>query len=266
MTCETVQGGQTRSTPENQFRYTIQREFNKNTNKFEDNSITITEYMGNSKAVIIPGTIKGLPVTEIAKGAFANLGLTEVTLPENIKQIMSDAFSGNDITSLVIPSSIINIFEGAFINNPLKSITMPDHSALSDENFSYDLAKYYCANGQQAGTYIKQDEKVLYNGAAIPEPAKLWPLGGALMTELDDKSYGLFEKNTGSFYYLPPGKHTLKIMFFSWAADAAAAGSNAYERSAEITEDYTFESGKTYTIRTNRIDNRVSFEITEGNP
>jgi hypothetical protein len=88
------------SSPENQFRYSIHRELNKKTNKFEEDFIIITGYKGNSKTVIIPTLIKGLPIVEIDREAFANLGLIEVTLPENIKQISFDAFSGNDIRLL----------------------------------------------------------------------------------------------------------------------------------------------------------------------
>ncbi|MBQ6603148.1 MAG: hypothetical protein IJH99_07100 [Eubacterium sp.] len=64
------------------FRYTV-----------EDNSVTITAYLGNETAVTVPAMIGGNPVNVIAAGAFANnTTVTVVYLPDTIMSVETGAF------------------------------------------------------------------------------------------------------------------------------------------------------------------------------
>ena len=73
--------------------------------KSEDGTYAVvTGYIGTSKKVIVADEFEGLPVEEVAKGAFSNLS----------------------ITSLVIPDSVIVISGGAIIKcNKLEEISLP---------------------------------------------------------------------------------------------------------------------------------------------
>jgi uncharacterized repeat protein (TIGR03803 family) len=63
-------------------------------------TITITGYNGPIGAVIIPGTINGLPVTTIGTNAFWGCSsLTSVTIPSSVTSIRTNAFAG--CTSLI---------------------------------------------------------------------------------------------------------------------------------------------------------------------
>ena len=59
----------------------------------ENGNITITKYSGASAVCEIPDTIDGCPVTAIGDGAFRfNTTVTEVILPDSVKEIRTRAF------------------------------------------------------------------------------------------------------------------------------------------------------------------------------
>ena len=63
----------------------------------------------------IPAYLNGLPVGKIGHGAFANLGLTEVVIPEGVVEIGSEAFSScTSLATVTIPSSVTKIGDSAF--------------------------------------------------------------------------------------------------------------------------------------------------------
>lgn len=62
------------------------------------------------------------PVTEIAKGAFKNKGLTSVTFSGNLQTIGESAFEGNDLKTITIPNSVTQIGKYAFSSNILETV------------------------------------------------------------------------------------------------------------------------------------------------
>ncbi len=67
-------------------------------------------------ALVIPEMIEGLPVTEIADGAFSGkFGLQSVVIPETITTIPENAFSGcTRLHSICLPASLTKIGKNAF--------------------------------------------------------------------------------------------------------------------------------------------------------
>ena len=60
--------------------------------------------------LVIPATCpEGRAVTDIRSGAFRNLGLTAVTIPEGITWIGPWAFADNNLTSVTIPNSVTSM-------------------------------------------------------------------------------------------------------------------------------------------------------------
>jgi hypothetical protein len=90
----------------------VQAQFSYTTN---NGTITITAYSGPGGAVAIPSTINGLLVTSIREDAFdACVGLTRLTIPNNVTSIGDSAFSGTSVTDATISNSVTNIGEHAF--------------------------------------------------------------------------------------------------------------------------------------------------------
>jgi len=91
-------------------------------------AITITKYRGSGGAVSIPSMIGGLAVTSIGAYAFADAGLTSVTIPDSVTSIGNDAFSTcAGLTSVTIGSGVTSIGVAAFYEcGNLSSVTIPD--------------------------------------------------------------------------------------------------------------------------------------------
>ena len=68
--------------------------------------------------LVIPSTYKGRAVTQILGSGFKNLtNLTNITLPEGLKNIGASAFDGcSSLESITVPGSVTEIGEGAFFN------------------------------------------------------------------------------------------------------------------------------------------------------
>jgi hypothetical protein len=85
----------------------VQAQFNFLTN---NGTITITGYTGAGGDVTIPATINGLPVTTIGDFAFSGTSLTQVTIPDSVREIDGGAFAAcSNLTSVTIPDSVVNI-------------------------------------------------------------------------------------------------------------------------------------------------------------
>jgi hypothetical protein len=114
----------------------------------DNKTCVITRYVGSKAAgiIIIPGTIQGLPVSEIAKFAFSNenhynrrtesffndtfynSGVIEVVIPESVKIIGDGAFFMNRMSTVTLPNSITTIGNSAFDGcSNLKEITLPNN-------------------------------------------------------------------------------------------------------------------------------------------
>ena len=122
--------------------------------KITDDTLSIIDYCGNDKNIVIPDKMKGLPVTAIDDYAFLSKNLTKVTFGSNIKSIGESAFFKNNIasieftdginsignnafhcnnlTALNLPSSVIYIGESAFEQNEIASLSLPNGAVLID--------------------------------------------------------------------------------------------------------------------------------------
>jgi hypothetical protein len=91
----------------------------------DDGSMTIINYKGMAKDIVIPDRIFNMPVTRIRGGAFSKKGLTSVTIPKTVSYIGDRAFSENQLASVVIPEPVEYIGNDAFNSNKLSEITIP---------------------------------------------------------------------------------------------------------------------------------------------
>jgi len=99
----------------------------------KNKKITITNYIGEAKDLIIPKKIKKLPVTVLEDEAFAFKQLTSVTIPDTVAIIGNHTFSNNRLTVINLPNSVTYIGKYAFSWNQLTSIEIPDSVSYIDE-------------------------------------------------------------------------------------------------------------------------------------
>jgi tRNA G37 N-methylase TrmD len=88
--------------------------------------VIITGYNGIDRAITIPNSINGNPVTSIGDSAFSRNQLTSVTIPNSVTSIGEYAFCNNLLASVTIPNSVTSIENGVFYRNQLTNITIPD--------------------------------------------------------------------------------------------------------------------------------------------
>ena len=96
-----------------------------------DTGVTITWYYGSGGAVEIPDTIEDKPVTSIGMNAFSACeSLTDITLPDSLKDIGSRAFNRcTSLKSVNIPQSVTSIYYTAFDNcTSLESFTVDENN------------------------------------------------------------------------------------------------------------------------------------------
>ena len=93
-------------------------------------SVTLSELIDrNAKEVVIPSTVNNYPVTSIGDRAFHGCtGLTNVIIPDSVKEIGSGAFSGcSNLASVTIPDSVTSIGSYAFFRcSGLTNVIIPD--------------------------------------------------------------------------------------------------------------------------------------------
>ncbi|MBQ8795668.1 MAG: leucine-rich repeat protein [Clostridia bacterium] len=131
-----------------------------------------------SGTLIIPDTINGYTVTEIANSGFIGTNITEVVMPNTVTRINDYAFADNEMLQKVnIPEGVTFIGEGAFKNcHSLRHIFIP--ASVTDIGvcaIGYEDLCYY-ENGELLfdGGYIALDHIEIegFKGSAAEEYSK----------------------------------------------------------------------------------------------
>jgi hypothetical protein len=116
---------------------TLQAQFAYTSN---NGSITITGHTGSGGALVLPGTISGLPVNSIGDYAFDGwAGLTSLTMPDSVTNIGNAAFQDcSFMTNIMIGNGVTCIGTNAFYRcNRLASVTFGTNLTII-EDFAFD--------------------------------------------------------------------------------------------------------------------------------
>jgi len=93
-----------------------------------DNSVTIVEYIGSAKDIVVPDTIDGYSVKVIGEYAFwGRHGIKSLQLPDSIEVIEKSAFEQTGIKKFVFPPKVTVISESVFYESELGSVVLPEH-------------------------------------------------------------------------------------------------------------------------------------------
>ena len=85
-------------------------------------------------SVTIPAEAVNLGIIE--GWAFANTGITEITLPNGLKKILACAFAGSKLAAIEIPGSVDYIEGYAFNTSTIKAITFGTEQPVGDEGLT----------------------------------------------------------------------------------------------------------------------------------
>ena len=104
-----------------------------------EGGISIREYIGSDKTVVIPSKIDGQAVTVIAGGAFVGTSIESVVIPDSVKFVVARAFYGCDqLKTVDFGDGIIEIQEEAFYKcTALESIILPKNLETIGEGAFY---------------------------------------------------------------------------------------------------------------------------------
>ena len=150
----------------------------------KNGTLSITDYNASCGTdVVIPETIDGYTVTEISSGmwdnnlgknfsAFANKGITSVTMPDSIIKIGAMAFINNKIETLKLSGNLISVGDEAFMWNKIETINLPDTlQYINDTSFSGNQiteinipsSVVYLGYGAFAGNNIAGKDAFIYD-------------------------------------------------------------------------------------------------------
>lgn len=104
-----------------------------------EGGISIREYIGSDKTVVIPSKIDGQAVTVIAGGAFVGTSIESVVIPDSVNIVVARAFYGCDqLKTVDFGDGIIEIQEEAFYKcTALESIILPKNLETIGEGAFY---------------------------------------------------------------------------------------------------------------------------------
>ncbi|MGZ0656783.1 leucine-rich repeat domain-containing protein [Coraliomargarita sp. W4R72] len=104
----------------------------------ENDEIVITGYLGTSVVVSIPAEIDSLAVRVIGSYAFQHSEISEVLLPDSIREIQAQAFADcRNLRSINLSSQLVTIGVSAFEGAGIHSISLPDTlKVLGDSAFA----------------------------------------------------------------------------------------------------------------------------------
>ena len=132
-----------------------------------DNTVSVRKYLGDGLDVSIPSVVtfngNEYKVTDIGEAVFKNKDLTEITIPETVKNIGKEAFYGcSGLTEVILPDSLITIGNNAFdgcsclriINIP-NSVQTINQSVFSNcENLQYNRYDNAFYLGNEENPYL----------------------------------------------------------------------------------------------------------------
>lgn len=101
----------------------------------DESFVEIQAYNGSQKDIVIPEKINNLPVFTIGESAFRNNQITNVIIPNTLKEIGASAFMTNQITNVTIPNSVQTIGYAAFADNPLIKVVKPNNIVVDATSF-----------------------------------------------------------------------------------------------------------------------------------
>jgi len=235
----------------------------------KDKNVNIPEKLNNRKVVAITGItfkiIRGKYVNEYFQGAFEEMNLTSVTIPEGVRIIGDSAFWQNKLTSIVIPKSVTSIgkvaFRGILSAYPyeLTNITISENiNSIEGNSFPYIFAEVYEFTGRLGGNYSFRNNQWYRNEELLVTPAKIiyYPETYKSFSVDNVRKMGdVFINNETIAAYVLPGQHTIMTFYYKppitterRIGSIIEVTTYGYTIQDWISCRHLFESGVTYVL------------------
>lgn len=134
----------------------------------------ITGWQGSSAVLVVPDTLRGMPVAEIAEGAFAGASCREIILPDTVRRIQPNAFAGCAAETVTLFDNVQQISGYAFENcTNLRTLHINAATApvYSGSYYSVFADKYdrllHLANSRKLVLFSGSSARFGYDSAAL---------------------------------------------------------------------------------------------------
>ena len=153
----------------------------------------------NMYKVTIPAEFNGIPVEEIAEGAFKNnTDISTVTIPSSVKTIGAEAFMNttNLKTVDITAGGLEVIGTSAFENSGFETIKLPLAKLKNVEPYAFKsatLKSFGFADGEKNGENVFSEQYIFYGSLMNVEV----PVGSYVLKDASDGSYYALMKYVG---------------------------------------------------------------------
>jgi hypothetical protein len=125
----------------------------------DETFVEIYEYYGSQVNIVIPEKIDNIPVLTIGENAFRNKQITNIIIPDTVKEIRASAFRTNKITNITIPLSVQTIGYAAFADNPLIKVEKSNNIVVDKTSF-YSKSEMVKLEEEEKNKYDEQINKI----------------------------------------------------------------------------------------------------------
>ena len=198
----------------------------------DDQTLVITEYLGNEEKVFIPSFIEEKQVTAIGDSAFMNnVDIVYVSIPDGVTSLEQNAFAGcNYLTDVSFPASLVFVGDSAFRYCSLTDAELPDSVTSIGEYAFADcpvLASFrYPLGWTEAGANIFLNDPVLKE-IRIPDGVTAIPAWAFYAAEFLE-SVAVSESVTGIGEYAFAGCNNLWDIHLPSALEWIGVGAFSY--------------------------------------
>ncbi|MBB6459022.1 leucine-rich repeat protein [Flammeovirga kamogawensis] len=226
-----------------------------------NNSITSISYDLKNKDIVLPSTLDGQTVKEIALGVFSGKDIKTIDLPTTLEEIGLATFMYNELLEVNLPNSITNISENAFRHNKITSFTLPSRSSsnpLYEYKWEDNSNNYHLGGAVVTDVATQYYQRLVFIGARIEgqtigEDASLaYSINGIAQTPLSVKSHTTFkiEVAKGDDVVITPSNSTCTFTPSNYTYTGITASKSDQNFTAQHSIVYTDKFNVTNTNKT----------------
>lgn len=190
--------------------------------KIVDNSVTIINYKGNAKDIVIPDTIDGLPVMMIDGDKFSTSEIERFVFPTGMKIIPARIFAiALYLKEVILPPNCETIEAGAFRETyNLQELFIPD-SVIEISPYAFECSREFVLlyDNNPLVPQFAQENSILcfkkneYNPVLTVELVGGKPLNDDKNLGINQEDYNLIKRNSSNDFIIKDKNDYYSLMF-----------------------------------------------------